>query len=81
MDPSTTIENADRSDFKDCIYIIENRVVGLKKLPLKDQKNIVGMSVRTLDLPNKFSLRIVELSKLFGSIKNEGSRFKIIPKS
>jgi hypothetical protein len=80
IDPSITIDNADRSDFKDCTYIIENRVVGLKKLPLKEQKNIIGMSVRTLDLPNNFSLRIVELSNLFGNGKNE-SRFKITPKS
>jgi hypothetical protein len=56
-------------------------VVGLKKLPLKEQKNIVGMSVRTLDLPNNFSLRIIELSNLFGNSKNETSRFKITPKT
>ena len=81
IDPSITIENADRSDFKESIYIIENRVVGLKKLLLREQKNIFGISVRTLDLPNNFSLRIVELSNLLGNSKNESSRFKITPKS
>jgi hypothetical protein len=66
IDPGALIDISQKTDesitqeyFKNCMYIIENRVVGLMKIGIKEQKNLVGASVRTLDLPNNFSLRVI----------------------
>jgi hypothetical protein len=67
---------------KNAIFIVDNRVIVLRKLNLREQKHIVACNQRTLHLPgNLWSLRIVDLQlvvSLIAGERNKGRRFSKI---
>lgn len=50
--------------FRNSLFIIDSRIVGLKKLGVKEQKNFSALLPRSLDLPCGFNLRVIELGDL-----------------